>query len=124
MSRISFPGPVISRWISSTVLIFIITSCAFSQQKKFDTVAIRTSAVCGMCKERLETGLSFEKGVKSVTLDMRTRVMEIVYNPVKTTPEKLRMTISKLGYDADTIQADKKAYANLPACCKKDAPAL
>jgi hypothetical protein len=27
-----------------------------------------------------------------------------------------------LGYDADTVAADEKAYTRLPACCKKDAP--
>ena len=83
---------------------------------------IKTSAVCGMCKDRIEGALAFEKGVKSSSLDVETKVATIIYNPAKTSPEKLRIILSKLGYDADTIPANQAAYAKLPPCCKKDAP--
>ena len=112
--------------ISSVILlitVMIFSSIAsLGQQKKIDTVAIKTSAVCGMCKERIEGGLAFEKGVKSSTLDVDTKVATIIYNPAKTSPAQLRQMLSKLGYDADTIPANPVAYNKLPACCKKDAP--
>jgi hypothetical protein len=66
--------------------------------------------------------MAFEKGVKSATLDVDTKVATLVYNPARTTPDQLRKAISKLGYDADEVPADQKAYEKLPACCKKDAP--
>jgi hypothetical protein len=47
----------------------------------------------------------------------------IVYNPKKTNPEQLKKVISSVGYDADEMLADKKAYDALPPCCKKDAKA-
>jgi hypothetical protein len=31
----------------------------------------------------------------------------------------IQIAISKLGYDADSIPADPKAYEKLNACCKK-----
>lgn len=86
---------------------------------KVDTVEIKTSAVCNMCKERLEHDMAFEKGVKSVTLDNETKVLTIVYKPGKTTEEDLKKAITKIGYDADEMQADKKAHDRLPACCQK-----
>jgi periplasmic mercuric ion binding protein len=104
------------------LLLFVSSATCFGQQKKVDTVAIKTSAVCGMCKDRIESCLAFEKGVKSATLDVDTKIATVIYNPAKTSPELLRKTISKLGYDADTIPANQAAYAKLPACCKKDAP--
>ena len=111
----------ISGWMLIMAMA-IFSSVCFGQQKKVDTVAIKTSAVCGMCKDRIEGCLAFEKGVKSATLDVETKVATIIYNPARTSAEQLRKTLSKLGYDADTIPANKAAYAKLPACCKKDAP--
>ncbi|MEI7896279.1 MAG: heavy metal-associated domain-containing protein [bacterium] len=112
----------------NTILIYLFlamvgfSSACFAQQKKIDTVAIKTSAVCGQCKDRIEGCLAYEKGVKSGNLDVETKIATIIYNPAKTSPAVLRNTLSKLGYDADTIPANQAAYNKLPACCKKDAP--
>jgi copper chaperone CopZ len=83
-------------------------------------IKIQTSAVCSMCEERIEGNMAFEKGVKSVSLDDETKIVTITYKTAKTDPDKLRKAISKLGYDADDVEADPEAYAKLPACCKKD----
>ena len=109
--------------ILSSVMLFtmvLASAAVFSQDKKAETIKIKTSAVCDMCKDRIEQGMAFEKGVKNVVLDVDTKIVTITYNPSKTTPDDLRKAISKLGYDADNIAADKTAYAKLPACCKKD----
>jgi len=82
-------------------------------------IKIQTSAICGMCEERIESNMAYEKGVKSVELDDKTKIVTITYKTAKTDPKKLREAISKLGYDADDVEADPKAYAKLPACCKK-----
>jgi len=102
------------------IAFFMSTAVAFSQDKKAETIKIKTSAVCDMCKDRIEQGMAFEKGVKNVVLDVDTKIATITYNPSKTTPDDLRKAISKLGYDADNVVADKSAYDKLPACCKKD----
>ena len=112
--------------INLTVILSIIFLFPFmngvAQDKKNMEIKIKTSAVCGMCKDRIEQGLAFEKGIKDVSLDVDTKVATIKYNGNKTTPENIRKAISKLGYDADEVVADKAAYDKLPACCKKDAP--
>jgi len=112
----------LSGMISLLLFLFVSSLTCVGQHKKSDTVGIKTSAVCGMCKERIEGGLAFEKGVKSSSLDVETKVATIIFNPSKTSPEQLRKAISKLGYDADTVPAGQAAYAKLPACCKKDVP--
>jgi cation transport ATPase len=87
---------------------------------KIDTVSIQTSAKCNDCKERLEHDMAFEKGVKAVELDSETKVLTIVYKNNKTTEKKLKIAITKIGYDADEMPADQKAHDSLPACCQKD----
>jgi len=104
------------------VLIFIsLSGQAISQeQKKEETITIKTSAVCSMCKERIESQMAFEKGVKSVSLDVKSKVLTVTYKTSKTNPDKLKAAVTKIGYDADDLPADAKAYEKLPACCKKE----
>ena len=103
--------------------VFLFTTLnSFSMADKNVEMKIKTSAVCGMCKDRIEQGLAFEKGIKDVTLDVETKIATVKYNPSKITKDEIRKAISKLGYDADDVPADKTAYDKLPKCCKKDAP--
>jgi len=113
---------IVSRII---VLVFVmgLSQLSFAQtqdpEPKEKEIKIQTSAICGMCEERIESNMAYEKGVKSVELDDKTKIVTITYKTAKTDPEKLRKAISKLGYDADDVEADPDAYAKLPKCCKK-----
>lgn len=98
------------------VLFLFCTTLMYAQT---DTLRVQTSAECGTCKKKLEKELVFEKGVKSVNLNLENMVATVVYSKEKTNAEKIRKAIAKIGYDADTVPADKKAYDRLPDCCKK-----
>jgi cation transport ATPase len=74
-----------------------------------------------MCKETLEKAMAYERGVKSSNLDVESAILTVLYNSEKTSPEKIKKAISLVGYDADELQANEKAYNKLNACCKKDA---
>ena len=99
----------------------LITKAAGTTNRddKDKIVKIKTSAICEMCKERIERNLAFEKGVKEANLDVATKVVTVIYNPKKTDVTKLKANISKTGYDADELIADPKGYQKLPGCCKK-----
>jgi copper chaperone CopZ len=79
----------------------------------------KTSAVCDMCKTRIEKSLAYEKGVHSAVLDVPSKVLTVNYRADKTTPAALRAAVQKTGYDADELTADARAYNRLPDCCKK-----
>jgi copper chaperone CopZ len=89
--------------------------------RKTETIKIKTSAECDACKQRIEDALAYEKGIKSSDLDTASRIITVVYNPDKTSPDKIRKAISAVGYDADEVKADPAAFAKLPSCCKLDA---
>jgi copper chaperone CopZ len=93
---------------------------AQAQDKKTETVKIKTSAVCDMCKATIEKGMAYEKGVKAVNLDVPSQMLTLEYRTDKTNVEVLRTAVTKLGYDADANPADAKAYSRLNDCCKKD----
>ncbi|GAB3269884.1 hypothetical protein GCM10027347_40180 [Larkinella harenae] len=104
------------------MLTFVLLAVGFTTRASDDKekeVKIKTSAICSMCKERIERNLAFEKGIKESNLDLKDKVVTVKYNPKKTDISKIKATISKTGYDADEVTADEKGYAKLPSCCKK-----
>ena len=97
------------------------TTAAAPAKKGAEQVQFKTSAVCDMCKARLEKSLAYEKGVQAAHLDVPSKVLTISYNAAKTSPAALQAAVQKTGYDADQLSADARAYDRLPDCCKKTA---
>jgi copper chaperone CopZ len=84
------------------------------------TVKIKTSAICEMCKERIEKNLALTKGVEKSDLNLGDQSnITVVYNPDKIDVAKIKQVIAETGYDADDVKAIKKSYEKLPNCCKK-----
>ncbi len=108
------------KFISIIAIILVSIPGMAQEETKTKEITIKSSVVCKMCKERVEHDMAFEKGVKEVTVNLETKEIDITYRPDKTTPDKLRLAVSKIGYDADDVEADQKAYDKLPRCCKKD----
>lgn len=108
---------------SAIILIFLSfcfsISYTYAQKNSLDTIKIKTSAVCEICKEKIEKALAYEKGVKFSDLDLTSKVVTVIFKPEKTNPEKIRKAITMAGYDADFVPADSKAYKELSPCCKK-----
>lgn len=102
--------------------VFLIALAVNAQaQKNIKSVSIKTSAVCDMCKATLEKDLTFEKGVKSVNLDVESKILLIDYVEGKTNPDLLRKRVTMVGYNADEMKRDPKAYEKLDPCCKDGA---
>jgi periplasmic mercuric ion binding protein len=81
---------------------------------------IQSSTVCDMCVNTIKENLIYEKGVKKVEVDLATSTVHIDYDAHKNTPEALRAALIKLGYSADGVPGDAKAFAKLPLCCQKE----
>lgn len=99
-------------------LFFTIGSVA-AQKSKSETINIKVSSQCSMCKENIERALAFEKGVSKSNVDLEKNEVAVTYKPNKTSPEAIKKAISLSGYDADDVAADPKAYKKLADCCKK-----
>jgi len=104
--------------LSALFLVFGMTAWTFADEKDKE-VKIKTSAICDECKERIERGLAFEKGVKEAILDVDSKIVTVKYNPKKTDVAKIKANIAKTGYDADELVANEAGYNKLPSCCKK-----
>ena len=100
-----------------TILFFAFTTASNAQGLKY--VKIKTSAQSELCKKTIENYLAYEKGIKDVELDLKSKVVTVKYLDKKTDYDVICEAITKLGYDADDKKADKDAYTKLPAECKK-----
>ncbi|GHA54511.1 heavy-metal-associated domain-containing protein [Pontibacter akesuensis] len=92
-----------------------------AQQGNKETVKIKTSAVCDMCKATLEKAMAYEKGVKSSSLDVKSKVLTVVFDSRKTNAANIAKAVTETGYDADDKPAQERAYNRLDDCCKKEA---
>ena len=101
------------------LMMFGLSHLAVAQSETAE-VKIKTSAVCEMCKKTIERDLSYEKGVLSSDLEVSSKMLTVKYDPKKTNPKKIKKAVTKIGYDADDLPAEAKAYNKLPECCKKD----
>ena len=112
--------------LKSILLAVFVTfmSNTVSSQKTNGKAVIKTTLHCSHCKECETCGLKFKtemlkiKGLKMYELDDKAMTFTVYYNAKKTTLQTIKEGISKLGYDADEVKADPKAYENLDGCCK------
>lgn len=90
---------------------------------QLDTIQIHSpNIVCQTCRRTIIKGLSTQRGIRFVEVDVPQKWITVVYRRDKTSPERIRQAIAKLGYDADTVRRDPAAFERLPACCKVDKP--
>jgi mercuric ion binding protein len=108
------------RVLFAALSILIFGANVQAQGKKTETVKIKTSSVCDMCKKTIEKNMAYEKGVQQATLDVQTQMLTVMYRPDKTNLETLRKAVTAIGYDADSVAANPQAYNKLNECCKKD----
>ncbi|MCB0478615.1 MAG: heavy-metal-associated domain-containing protein [Crocinitomicaceae bacterium] len=106
--------------MKTIILMIAIMSFGIAyNQKGIETAEIKTSAQCGMCKERLEEKLNYTPGVKFAELNVETAVLTVKFKSDKISKAEILKVINDTGYDADDTKANKEAHENLPKCCQK-----
>ncbi len=80
---------------------------------------IKTSAQCEMCKDKIEGTVRALDGVKTAELNLESKELRVSFNSNKIQADAIRVAVTKAGYEADGMDADKEAYKDLPRCCKK-----
>jgi len=98
------------------VVLFFVTGMVSAQ--KNESATIKTSAECGQCKERIENELNYTKGIIFAELDVESKNLMVKYKKDKITLDKIKQTISEIGYDADEVKAIPEKQKKLPMCCQ------
>lgn len=104
---------VMKRLFGVSALVFAAFFAAGSVWAKDDVkeeVRFIVSMSCENCKKRIEEAVSFEKGVRGLDVDLSKKSVRVVYNPAKTSVDRLRGVIAKLGY---TVAVDKRVVSEV-----------
>ena len=59
---------------------------------------------CNNCVKRIKDNLRFEKGVKAINPDLKTKLVTIQYDSEKTNPENLIKAFAKIKYTAVVVE--------------------
>jgi len=103
-----------------SLFFLIVLGISFAQTSNVTVSEIKTSAVCEMCKERIEKNLKKVKGIISADLNVDTKILKVEFDSSKISLDEIKQRVSKIGYDADEVKRDPKAYKKLPKCCRID----
>ena len=100
------------------MLVFVFNGVAQNIKSRTATLNIQTSALCEMCKNRLEEKLNYTKGIVFADLNLDNKVVTIKYKTKLITADQIRVIISKIGYHADDVERIKESFDALPGCCR------
>jgi mercuric ion binding protein len=102
--------------VTTSMFIFAHTPSPMASDK---TETIKVSGKCEMCKARIEKAAKIE-GVSKAEWNKDTKVLTLVYNPLKVNSDAVQKSIAAVGYDTEKFKATDAAYKSLPSCCQYD----
>lgn len=73
------------------------------KSKKIETMTCWASLDCESCQDKVEKNIAFEKGVKDLEVDLKSKLIKISYRPNKTSPQKLEKAIQDLGFKTEIV---------------------
>lgn len=103
-------------FFSFAFILFTVTSL-FAQSVKKET--IKVNGECGMCKKKIEKA-AIANGAALASWNADTKILQVSYNPKKTSSDKIQKAIAAVGYDTEKYTAADDAYDSLDECCKYD----
>jgi copper chaperone CopZ len=76
------------------------------KKKNTEEVLFNVNMHCESCRKKIEKQISFEKGVSDLSVDLATNTVWIEYKSNKTSEDKLKATIEKMGYEVSVEQEE------------------
>ncbi len=103
--------------ITLSLALGLIFGCSGEAENKTAEIALNTIQ-CGMCTDKIASGLGKLEGVVKVDVDLEKRIGKVVYKAGVINLEVIEKAIAAIGYDANNTPAEPKAYSELDMCCK------
>lgn len=83
------------------ILLFVLVLSALTihaeDKQKRDTVIYVVEIHCQGCVDKIQNNIAFEKGIKDMRIDKDKQEVWLVFDPKKTSDEKLRTALAKIG---------------------------
>lgn len=100
-----------------TFIVFALSlySCG---NKSFKEESFYVRGNCGMCKERLESGVKTLSGVTQVKYNVNDEMLKVTYDTTLTNRAAIEEQCSELGHGTHAYPMNEKNHEALPECCK------
>ena len=92
------------------LLTFALFLAVLTQAQSVKEVVFSTEPDihCESCVKKIKDNLRFEKGVKAINPDLKTKLVTVQYDSEKTNPENLIKAFAKIKYKATVVEPKKE----------------
>lgn len=82
------------------------------KNREIKEVTFNVHIHCESCVKKIQENIAFEKGVKDMKVSMEDQTVMLKYDPAKTSEEKLKAAIEKLGYPVNSHAGHDHGHAH------------
>ena len=108
--------------ISAILLIVCFVGCSAIISRNVSNHSLQEinipTAQCGMCVARIDKALNCIDGILKYKVEIDDLKVKVKYDNKIISLQQIEQIISKTGYQANNIPADKDAYNKLDMCCQ------
>ena len=95
------------RWMATCVVALLSVTVVLA--KDIRVVVFKVSQMhCEKCEKKVKDNMRFEKGLKDISTEVKTKMVTITYDAVKTNVKKLQAGFNKFSYEAEFVKETKK----------------
>ena len=114
-------------FLAVLISVFAMTIGVAQEESTPEEQTVQISLPKYCCSESdalIERTLAYEKGVESFQLNPITKSVLVTFKTKKTNQMKIEKALAKAGFETPNFQANERAVAKLPTCCKNTARGL
>ena len=92
------------------VLFFALALATVSFGKDIKTIVLKTQPEmhCANCEKKIKENIRFEKGIKSITTNLKDKTVSIEYDAEKTNVQDIIKGFKKIKYEATEVKKEKE----------------
>lgn len=95
------------RWMVTCIVALL--SVAGVMAKDIRVVVFKVSQLhCENCEQKVKKNIRFEKGVKELVTELKTKTVSITYDAEKTNVKNLQAGFKKFEFEAEFVKETKK----------------
>lgn len=79
-----------------------------AKQPTKETVVLACDLHCQGCCDKVVKNIAWEKGVKDIVCDLKTKTVTVTYDPRKTNVEMLLKAFERIGKPAKVVKSEEK----------------
>ena len=95
------------RWMATCVVALLRVAAVLA--KDIRVVVFKVSQMhCEKCEKKVKDNMRFEKGLKDIATEVKTKLVTITYDAEKTNVKNLQAGFNKFNYEAEFVKETKK----------------